>query len=60
MKDPKLPAGWYMKPRKDKGSESSASYYYLTEAFQQFDSTKAAVRYIVPLIKTSDYALNGV
>ena len=46
MKDPKLPAGWYMKPRKDKGSESSASYYYLTEAFQQFDSTKAAVRYI--------------
>ena len=44
MKDPKLPAGWHMKPRKDKGAEATASYCYLTDKFQQYDSTKAAVR----------------
>ena len=44
--DENLPAGWYMKPRKDKANEATASYHYLTENYRQFDSTKAAVKYI--------------
>ena len=36
-----------MKPRKDKGAEVTASYYYLSNTFHQFDSTKAAVRYMI-------------
>ena len=44
--DDKLPAGWYMKPRKDKINEATASYHYLTDSFQQFDSTKSAVKFM--------------
>jgi len=36
-----------MKPRKDKINEATASYHYLTDNFQQFDSTKSAVKYIL-------------
>ena len=46
MSDPKLPAEWLMKPRKDKGAEVTASYQYLSDTFQQFDSTKAVVRFM--------------
>ena len=46
LSDPKLPAEWLMKPRKDKGAEVTASYQYLSDKFQQFDSTKAVVRFM--------------
>ena len=45
--DDKLPAGWFMKPRKDKVNEATASYHYVSDTFQQFDSTKAAVKFMM-------------
>ena len=45
--DDNLPPSWFMKPRKDKINEATASYHYLTDNFQQFDSTKSAVKYIL-------------
>ena len=45
--DDKLPNNWFMKPRKDKINEATASYHYLTDTFQQFDSTKSAVKYML-------------
>merc|ERR1719209_1451767 len=44
--DPKLPVGWYMKPRKDKINEATASYHYISDTFQQFESTKSAIKFM--------------
>jgi len=44
--DPKLPEGWYMKPRKDKINEATASYHYISDTFQQFESTKSAIKFM--------------
>jgi len=44
--DPKLPDGWYMKPRKDKINEATASYHYISDTFQQFESTKSAIKFM--------------
>ena len=41
-----LPAGWYMKPRKDKINEATASYHYVSDTFQQFESTKSAIKFM--------------
>ena len=45
--DPGLPTGWYMKPRKDKVNEATASYHYVSDTFQNFESTKSAIKYMI-------------
>ena len=53
--DPKsLPDGWYMKPRKDKINEATASYHYVADTFQQFESTKAAIKFMKESNRYSD------
>jgi hypothetical protein len=47
LADEKLPVGWFMKPRKDKVNEATASYCYVSDTLQQFDSTKAAVKFLM-------------
>ena len=46
LMDPGLPQGWYMKPRKDKVNEATASYHYVSDTFQQFESTKSALKFM--------------
>merc|ERR1719319_783059 len=47
MMDAGLPEGWYMKPRKDKVNEATASYHYISDTFQNFESTKSAIKFMV-------------
>merc|ERR1719209_478537 len=47
MMDAGLPMGWYMKPRKDKVNEATASYHYISDTFQNFESTKSAIKFMV-------------
>ena len=49
-----LPAGWYMKPRKDKINEATASYHYVSDTFQQFESTKSAIKFMKESHQYSD------
>ena len=51
--DPGLPTGWYMKPRKDKVNEATASYHYVSDTFQNFESTKSAIKYMIESCKYS-------
>ena len=43
-----------MKPRKDKINEATASYHYVSDTFQQFESTKAAIKFMKESNKYSD------
>merc|ERR1740129_1625372 len=52
--DPGLPTGWYMKPRKDKVNEATASYHYVSDTFQNFESTKSAIRFMKESHQYSD------
>ena len=43
-----------MKPRKDKINEATASYHYVADNFQQFESTKAAIKFMKESHQYSD------
>ena len=43
-----------MKPRKDKINEATASYHYVSDTFQQFESTKSAIKFMKECNKYSD------
>ena len=43
-----------MKPRKDKINEATASYHYVSDTFQQFESTKSAIKFMKESNKYSD------